>query len=68
MLCAVISSVLLILATCSGARYRKAAPGTWVTPTKGEPWPKPQQIVNYEGYVIVRPTVFTFEVWNGTYN
>jgi hypothetical protein len=68
MSCALIASLLLVLAACSEARYRKALPGPWVTPTKGEPWPKPQQIVNYEGYVVVRPTVFTFEVWNVTCN
>jgi hypothetical protein len=62
MLRAVISSLLFVAAV--GSRSW----GPWVTPTKGEPWPKPQEIVNYEGYVIVRLTLFTFKVWNGTYN
>jgi hypothetical protein len=59
---ALTASLLLVLAVCNGARYRSASPGPWVTPTVGEPWPKPQQLVNYEGYVVVRPTAFTFEV------
>jgi hypothetical protein len=58
-----VTSLLLVLAACSGARYKAVSPGPWVTPTKGEPWPKPQQLVNYEGYVVVRPSAFTFEVW-----
>jgi hypothetical protein len=61
MLRAVIFS-LLFVAAVGGRSW-----GPWVTPTKGEPWPKPQKIVNYGGYVIVRPTCFTFEVWNGIY-
>lgn len=67
-MCSVITSVLFVLAACSATYYRRPPTGPWVTPTRGEPWPKPQQIVNYEGYVIVRPTMFTFEVWNVTYN
>jgi hypothetical protein len=66
-LCAVISSLLFVVVAGDGTNFRRSW-GSWVTPTKGEPWPQPQEIVNYEGYVIVRPTVFTFEVWNGTYN
>jgi hypothetical protein len=53
----------LVWAVCSGTRYRAATPGPWVIPTTGEPWPKPQRLVNYEGYVVVRPSRFTFEVW-----
>lgn len=56
-------SFLLVLAACSGVHHKAATPGPWVIPTTGEPWPKPQQLVNYEGYVVVRPTTFTFEVW-----
>jgi hypothetical protein len=62
MLGALISSLLAILAACSGVCYGKASPGPWVTPTKGEPWPKPQHLINYGGYVVVRPTVFSFKV------
>jgi hypothetical protein len=63
MLCTPVTSFLLVLAVCSGARYRPASPGPWVIPTVGEPWPKTQKLVNYEGYVVVRPTAFSFEVW-----
>ncbi|XP_021923175.1 beta-hexosaminidase subunit beta-like, partial [Zootermopsis nevadensis] len=62
MLWALITSLLAIMAACSEVSYRRASPGPWVTPTKGEPWPKPQHLINYEGYVVVRPTVFRFEV------
>ncbi|XP_069678413.1 beta-hexosaminidase subunit beta-like [Periplaneta americana] len=58
--------LLVLAAACNGTRYynrhTKVSPGPWVTATSGQPWPKPQQIVNYDGYVVVRPSIFTFQV------
>lgn len=40
----------------------EAYPTTY-TPTKGEPWPKPQQVTRYgQLFMVVRPSVFRFEV------
>ncbi|PSN38811.1 Beta-hexosaminidase subunit beta [Blattella germanica] len=57
----VVSFLAFGAAEGNGSKLRRAV-GPWVSPTRGEPWPKPQQIVNYEGYVIVRPSMFTFKV------
>ncbi|XP_063239330.1 beta-hexosaminidase subunit alpha-like isoform X2 [Bacillus rossius redtenbacheri] len=40
--------------------------GPQVAATKGEVWPKPSRQVYYDGYLVVRPSVFTFKVTGHT--
>ncbi|CAG7818548.1 unnamed protein product [Allacma fusca] len=46
-----------------GLGYKPKLAGPALTATAGQPWPKPQLLKNYnQGYVVVRPTLFRFEL------
>lgn len=52
-------SLNLVIVSVSGYIVN---PGPLVIATKGEPWPKPQNQTKSNGYFIVRPHLFSFQV------
>ncbi|KAF4527289.1 hypothetical protein B566_EDAN016077, partial [Ephemera danica] len=69
--------VLLVLCTLARSQANEDAPqtrgigkepGPWVWPTRGEVWPKPQSIVNFnnEGYMTIHTSTFQFKITRET--